>query len=767
LLGCLAGAARGDEAFFERKIRPVLAGACFRCHGGDRVAGKLRVDSRAALLKGGASGPAIDPAAPERSLIVRALRHADGVAAMPPGKRLPETVARDFVAWVRGGAAWPGAAPPGFRAGRHWAFRPLRVVDPPADPGRRWASPVDRFLAARQRARRLRPAGPADRRTLIRRVTFDLVGLPPDPEQVRAFVQDTHPDAYERVVDRLLASPAYGEKWGRHWLDLVRYADTAGETADFPVPDAWRYRDWVVRALNADLPYDRFVTEQLAGDLLAAAEPEDSPRRADLVVATGYLAVSRRFGFDSVQDHYLTLEDAIDVLGKSLLGLTVGCARCHDHKYDPISSEDYYALYGILDSTRFPFAGCEKDRTPRDLVPLVPAGQIARDLRALDAEVRRTEAEFRKAEARTRVRGAGGAAELPGARSAWERARKKRHDYPASVPTAYAVAEGKPHDARLHKRGDPHTLGKEVPRRFLEILGGQRPTGAGSGRLDLARWVVDPHNPLTARVMVNRLWQHHFGAGLVRTPSDFGTRGSPPSHPELLDYLAARFIRGGWSVKALHRLIVCSEAYRRGSRAGEDVTTLDPGNVYLARFARRRLGAEEIRDAMLYASGDLDRSPAGPHPFPPARAWGFTQHAPFQAVYDHDRRSLYLMTQRIKRHPFLGLFDGADASSSTPGRYTTTVPTQALFFLNDPFLHARAASLAARTASLPDRDRQERLAQVLFGRGATEAEHALSARFRAGYAAGLKGGYAAGRGRRAWEAWARVLLSSNEFLYVD
>jgi hypothetical protein len=965
----LPAVSRGDEAFFERKIRPVLAGTCFRCHGGERVAGKLRVDSLAALLKGGGSGPALVPGAPDKSLLVRALRHADDVVAMPPGKRLPDAVVNDFAEWIRSGASWPKAATTaGFLSKKHWAFQPLRAIDPPADPARAWLSPIDRFLAVKFREAKLKPLGRADRRTLIRRVTYDLTGLPPTPEEVDAFIGDTRPDAYARVVERLLASPSYGEKWGRHWLDLVRYADTAGETADFPVPEAWRYRDYVVRAFNEDVPYDRFLKEQLAGDILGRRESGLSRQQyADRVVATGYLAIARRFGFDSIKDHFLTLEDTIDVFGKSMLGLTVGCARCHDHKYDPITSDDYYALYGIFDSAKFPFAGCEKDRTPRDLVPLVSPDEIAAVIRKLDEEVHQRETEMEKPNEEIRAaagkpawltvtgdipnggaqgfaegKGAAGLGTIkvrkgdflqltilpkanhgadstlieweiseqggrrrvwnltrevlaalqegkriavgwhfldvsgtpailttfvpdamkkkglhvwrgpadtpsvfanttdklipfltvklpakavaahPGPRGgvaiAWEspfdgvvavkgrvqdidpsggdgiawtlthrpgygaslalvrraatarnEAKQKQQEYPRSLPGAYAVSEGKAHDARMHKRGDPATLGKTVPRRFLEVLGGQRvPAGAGSGRLELANWLVDVKNPLTARVMVNRIWQHHFGHGIVRTPSDFGTRGSPPSHPELLDWLATRFIQSGWSIKALHRLIVHSEAYQRKSEETERLQGSDPGNVYLARFSRRRLSAEEIRDSVLLVSGTLDRTPAGAHPFPPARTWGFTQHAPFQAVYDHDRRSIYLMTQRIKRHPFLGLFDGADASSSTAERHTTTVATQALFFLNDPFIHARARSLADRLMALPDeRSRQERLARVLFGRSATATEQALSERFRAGYAKSLAGGNDADRARGAWSAWVRVMLASNEFLHVD
>jgi hypothetical protein len=715
-LGLAVPAHAGDDTFFESKIRPVLAGTCFRCHGREKTRGQLRVDSREALLKGGESGPAVRPGAPERSLLVQALRHEGDGPRMPPDKPLPAAVVADFSAWIKAGAPWPQKMAdfrPAKSSRQHWAFEPVRPFAPP-DAGGEALGPIDRFLAAKLREKGLHSVGRADKQTLIRRATFDLTGLPPTPEEVEAFLADESPGAFAKVVDRLLASPHYGERWGRHWLDVVRYADTAGETADFPVPQAWRYRNYVIDAFNRDKPYDAFLREQIAGDILAEKLPPDAPpeRRAKLIAATGFVSIARRFGFDISQDHFLTIDDTLDTLGKSVLGLALGCARCHDHKYDPISTEDYYALYGIFESTRYPFPGCEKVRAPRDLVSL----------------------------------------RLPSS---------KGPTPPAEM--AYAVAEGKPRNARIHKRGDPRTLGAEVPRRFLQVLGGQAvPPEAGSGRLPLAGWLADPRNPLTARVMVNRVWQGHFGAGLVKTPNDFGTRGEPPTHPELLDYLAARFVESGWSIKALHRLVLLSEAYQRSGSHDATNALSDPDNSLLWRFNRRRLSGEEIRDAMLTVSGDLDPTPGGPHPFPPEKNWGFTQHAPFAAVYDHNRRSIYLMTQRIKRHPFLALFDGADTSSSTGVRHTTTVPTQALFFLNDPFVHARAASLAGRLLRLPDDPaRLARAAWLLYGRAPTPREAEAAKRLLAACTA--EGASPAA----AWAAWLRVMLSSNEFVYVD
>jgi hypothetical protein len=356
--------------------------------------------------------------------------------------------------------------------------------------------------------------------------------------------------------------------------------------------------------------------------------------------------------------------------------------------------------------------------------------------------------------------------------AAAEALRKKRDDLAAAAPRfdlAYAVAEGKPHNARVQQRGDPKSLGDEVPRRFLQVLGGQTvPPDAGSGRLELARWLTSPKNPLAARVIVNRVWQHHFGQGLVKTPSDFGMRGEPPSHPELLDFLAARIVAGGWSVKALHRLIMLSQAYQQQSAGDAHKAQVDPDDVWLWRFRRRRLSAEEIRDAILAVSGDLELTMGGAHPFPDEKTWGFTQHTPFSAVYDHNRRSVYLMTQRIKRHPFLTLFDGADANASTSERYTTTVPTQALFFLNDPFVHARSASFAARLMELTDdRARLARAFELMFARPPSEDDHAATARFLSEYTGDLAGDPAPDRHRIAWAAWLRVLMSGNEFVFID
>jgi len=1230
-----------DDLLFEASIRPVLVDTCFRCHGGERVSGGLRVDSRDALLAGGDSGPAIAVGEPAQSLLVQAIARHDDVSAMPPeiDKALrPEQVAA-FERWVAAGAPWPDAAAP-FEIEGHWAFEPVADPAPPPVADEAWCrTPIDRFIRARQEAAGVAPLPAADRRTLIRRATFDLTGLPPTPAEIEAFLADPAPDAFAKVVERLLASEAYGERWARHWLDVVRYADTAGETADYPVPVAWRYRNYCVDAFNRDLPYDAFLREQIAGDMLAAEGPAEA--YAERVAATGFLAISRRFGFDSEKYHHLTIQDTIDTVGQAIMGLSLGCARCHDHKFDPVSLRDYYGLYGIFESSRYPFPGSEQKQRVRALAPLDRSSSAGSRWRAYEAEVARLSAElsaldrpvpaatlrsvtdldgdfelqapagggsygvlvppwrsegpiavtaaaqspfkhlhpggrcgvslaagagpYRCTQAvhgatppgaavhlnldlrfpapppeatgrhRFTVTDAGGstievvlgaghlgltaaeathdlgsvpvgewinlqlvidptaptiagqwgspgnlhpfgpfplsdatigrvtqvelaaivdpsagdyraapldcdnlavqAAPIPpvslerpaapagpdakrlrarlrelsgydgdlemqtagsapaapwnpgpasvvrldaGAQSPFTNVYAAGHlglklpgraeydgfglslppiapdaegrlhigfdirpgkrtgdgkgtwrysighgpgpspaielffdeasffaregqttipvgtiaadrwhqvqlvldlakrtytglllaegtsipfsgalaatwdgtidytfidsyghvgglrpaldvdnfsvssvqlgplDSPVAppqesagrdeeiaairgelaaldtradglaaelrrlladgpVPMAYAMAEGTPADARIQRRGEPDDPGDTVPRGFIAALGDAAlPAGTGgSGRLELADWLTRPSHPLTARVMVNRIWQHHFGRGLVATPNDFGVRGRPPTHPELLDRLATDFVRGGWSIKAIHRQILASAVWQQDTARPEAAATTADGRTLYVGFERRRLSAEEIRDAILAVTGRLDRSRGEGHPFPPSYEWGYSQHGPFGAVYDHDRRSLYLMTGRLKRHPFLALFDGADPNASTADRLDTTVPTQALFFLNDPLVHGAAEAWAGRLegefAERPDRIGAATLAAL--GRSADSPDVAAAESFLAAYAAALREGASevteAAADHEALAAWLRTLLAGNEFLHVD
>jgi hypothetical protein len=718
-LACLAllvlGAspeARADDDFFERRIRPVLVETCLECHGAKKSESGLRLDSQAGLLKGGERGAAVVLGKASDSLLVQAIARTHDDLAMPPAKRLPENVVADFKQWIDAGAKWPDQVAledPSVTRRKHWSFQPLQSPAVPAVKDARWPfSPIDYFILDRLEQRGLPPVAAADKRSLLRRITFDLTGLPPTPEEVADFLGDDSPTAYQRLVDRLLASPAYGERWGRHWLDVVRYADTAGNPPDFPVPQAHRYRDYVIQAWSQDKPFDQFVREQIAGDLL----PE---RGVEQMVATGYLAIGRRFFGTTKGPDHLEVEDLINTLGTSLLGLSLGCARCHDHKFDPIAQREYYALYGMFSSTRFPHPGAEGIYKQENFVPLEGGGD------------------------------------------------------------AYAVAEATPANARIHIGGEPGSAGDEVPRGFLEILGGQTlaADAAGSGRAELAQWLTDPKtNPLLPRVIVNRLWQHHFGAGLVRTPNDFGLRGARPTHPELLDYLASELLRSGWSLKALHREILLSSVYQLSSTSEPRHAAIDPANELLWHHPRRRLDAESIRDAVLAISSELDQTTGGAHPFPPQDQWRFSQHAPFVAVYPTSRRSVYLMQQRLKKHPFLALFDGPDANVSTASRLPTTTPIQSLFWMNDPWMHEQSERFAQRIVreAADDVQRLERAFGLLYARPPRDAEreialaHLAQARAKV-RAAGIT--LDADETRLCWCSLARVLLASNEFLYVD
>lgn len=719
-----------DANFFEQRIRPLLIQKCYQCHAGTKAGGGLRLDSRSGWQHGGDSGPAIVPGQPERSLLIRAVRYES--LEMPPpeeGARLTQQQVADLVRWVADGAFDPRDAAPATSAMTiadardWWAFQPLPVADHRGTPKQ-----IDRFVDARLQSRNLTTTPPADRRSLIRRATYDLTGLPPTPAEVAAFVEDPEDGAFERVVDRLLESDRYGERFGRHWLDIVRYADTAGENTDRPLPHAWRYRNWVIEALNRDIPFDDFVRLQLSGDLTRHDAPFQD--RNEGIVATGYLAIARRFGHDIDHNLPLLYEDIIDNVGKAFLGLTIACARCHDHKYDPISQADYYALFGIFDSTKYSFPGCEPRGQPSDLVPLLPKADI-------DAQ----NAAWRK-----RL-------------TAWEHSNAKgaqQGDKPVAPthPLAYAAFEGKAQHARIHPGGDAERAGELVPRRWLEVFGGaqlERPTE--SGRRELAEWIV--RRPLMSRVIVNRVWQWHFGRGLVTTPNDFGSRGGLPSHPRLLDWLAAEFQAGGYRLKSLHRLIMRTQAYQRAAAVPSEA---DPENRLLGHFSFRRLTGEEIRDSLLVAAGVLDLTPGEAHPFPPESTWKFTQHDPFSAVYESNRRSVYLMVQRQRRHPYLALFDGADPNASTGSRSTTTAPTQALYFLNDPFFHRQATAFAQVLLDQPSDRRLDYACRHLFQRPPGTHDEHVTAQLLSRYP---------GSESEKWAAVARVLLSSNEFVMVD
>lgn len=788
-----------DLAFFEQRIRPVLVNRCYECHAVDakEVGGELLVDSRQALRRGGSNGPALVPGDVDSSLLVKAIRYRDANLQMPPGGRLPDNEISDFQHWISRGAADPRTTATKFarptmditEGKKFWSFQPLKRPDLPMVQHQQWpTSPIDHFVLAKMEEHGFAPGPDAERRAWLRRATFDLIGLPPTIEEVDNFLSDASSEAYARVIDRLLESPRYGERWGRYWLDVVRYADTAGDNSDFPIPQMYLYRDWVIKHINDDLPYDQFVAMQLAGDLLPA---RDQHERRQNLIATGYIANSRRFG-SRVDDYpqHLTIEDTLDNFGRAFLGLSINCARCHDHKFDPLSMQDYYGLYGIFDSTRYPWPGIELEQRQRDLVALASDEEVRAFLddktqkqTLLDDEVKRLD----------KLHKAASGDEKLSLDKELKAAKDQARDHSQIEPTyelLYAVADKlEPADATIQLKGDPAKPGDIAARKFPAILGGQElPTELKtSGRLQLVQWLFDPSNPLPARVMVNRIWQYHFGKGLVPTANDFGKQGKAPTHPELLDYLATQFIADGWSIKTMHRRIMLSRTYRLATRstvpdgsmrgaadatAREAVAAADPNNDWLTAFDRRRLDAEALRDTLLQLGDTLDLSPAGAHPFPPQRQWKFTQHNPFKAEYASSHRSVYLMTQRIQRHSFLAIFDGADPSVSTPRRSSTTTPLQSLYLLNDQVVHEQALKFAERLLRLQDQDKLsddqlvKRAFEWCFSRPANDWEvaqalkHIMTIQSRSNVA-GNEARLA------AWQSLARVMFRLNEFVYVD
>jgi hypothetical protein len=1080
---CAPPAPSGEE-FFEKEIRPLLAEKCLSCHGGGKVKGGLRLTSKAGLLKGGESGPAVVPGKPDQSLLIHAVRYLD-TPRMPPTEKLKEREIALLTRWVEMGAPYPDAGATTTGAGgktfqiteeqrRFWSFQPIQDVTAPAVRDEKWPrSEVDRFILAALEAKGLKPAAPLEKRALLRRATFDLTGLPPTPDEVAAFLADASPDAFAKVVDRLLASPAYGERWGRHWLDLVRYTDSfdaRGLGGEGDVPEAWRYRDWVVEAFHRDLPYTEFVRDQIAGDLVPAKEGFNKAG----VIATGILALGNWGGGDADKEKLLTdiADDQVDVVSRTFLGLTVACARCHDHKFDPISTADYYGLAGMFFSTHIlPNVGPKTNGPPMLKIPLetpqekVRREQYQKQVAELEGQLKRAGEQHYQEFARAQlgrtaeyilaawdsqhqgtgrgiglpefaeqrglhayalrqwvdylgmgeyrlmskpvrdVRGntgvhgwkgepdcpsllvnstdkevtiltfklppksvsvhpgpdngvavswrspvagtvsirggvtdadpAGGdgiawvidhrkagvfrelaAGDIPnGGAQRFDKGRgaerlqavevqpgdriellvlprenyicdttlvdleirladgskvwdlggdivadlhqggkgnphadrlgnagvwhfldmaQSRRGRPEGIPPALAawertaaeVLEGKAdrkaleqtakefekgftltdrrspfwinnrddekllpgearadlakrtaeldtlkkspppapvfahgaqeggvpgsphagvHDVRVHVRGRYDRLGELVPRRFPEILAGadQKPITSGSGRLQLAEWLTQPEHPLTARVMVNRIWQYHFGQGLVRTPSNFGKLGERPTHPELLDYLAREFVRSGWSVKAMHRRIMLSATYQQVSEPSPETLKADPDNRLIGRMNRRRLEAEAVRDSLLAVSGRLDRKLGGP------------------AVRDFaaPRRTLYLMTVRSDRSGFGPLFDSADPTAPVDRRTISTVAPQALFLMNHPFVleQTRALAQRVREAAKEDRERIERAYELLYGRPPLAKEVEIGLAFLG----------TAKQADKAWEEYCQALLCANEFIYVD
>lgn len=868
--------------FFETQVRPLLAEKCFACHTQTKMGG-LEMTSRDALLKGGRSGPAVEPKAPERSLLIRAVSYEDEKLKMPPSEQLTKEQVAVLTKWVDAGAAWPASAEgaaasneDGFQITdehrAYWAYRPVKGAVPAS------ATAIDRFINDKLREKGLTPTPQADKRTLLRRVYFDLTGLPPTPKEMDAFLADDSPQAYAQVVDRLLASPRYGERWGRRWLDVARYSDDRlNSTQDEPYPNAFRYRDWVIKAFNDDMPYDLFVKAQIAADQLT--EQDRKGRSTDeLIGGLGLFGLSPNF-----QD------DRVDMVTRGFMAITVACAQCHDHKFDPIPTEDYYSLLGIFNSTKIDehplvghdvveeyqakkklvddakakldeflatqsrqlvdafaaqteayvvaawrMSGPEKaaaeaatkesgldqetlgnwtaylNGTPKEhklldewhklLADKAPEADVRRFGREIEAKLIEVIAEKKRieleneillggdksggnlrrtkqlalpreefylwndlaspngreipTEARTGILYYKGEALerflsgvwLEHVRESKRRVAELEKNVPEEYPFEHMISDiEKPRNEHVHIRGNADNLGPEVPRHFLSILCEGEPEAftEGSGRLELARSIASPKNPLTARVMVNRIWLEHFGRGIVGTPSNFGVMGERPTHPELLDYLAMRFVESGWSVKTLHREILLTDAYQRSSKQIAANEEVDGENKLLWRANRRRLDVEGLRDSLLYVAGRLVETPGGP-----PHGWASEQ--------DYGR-TVYRFVSRRSLDPRLGLFDFPNPNQTSERRVDTNTPLQGLFFYNSDLVMEMAGALAERIASEAGDDREariERAYRLLFGRAPSSEETSLALGFLE-------------KSNDAWPRLTHVWLSSNEFRYVD
>ena len=756
--------------FFENKVRPVLAEHCYDCHSGKAktVQGNLRLDTRAAALAGGDSGPAVVPGQPGESLLIESVRWQS--YEMPPQGKLSEDQLSMLAKWVEMGVPWPSEnTRPNpeklktydweqLRDG-HWAFRPVAKPPLPTVRGIDWPrNEIDRFVLVRLEDAGLQPAPPADPRTFVRRVYLDLIGLPPTPAEIDQWtirLDAARPDSHELtddagpsntarldqqaiadLIDHLLGSPHYGERWGRYWLDVARYSDGYGGFLDnAALLQAWRYRDWIVAALNQDLPVDEFIRQQIAGDLLTGT---------DGAVASGFFALGPTYRSDGgdpdsvAQAKAETLADRVDTLGRGMLGLTLACARCHDHKFDPVPQEDYYSLAGVFNNTRVQ----ETPLAPPEVVKSY--GEHQKAIADLEQKIKKRKEEIKKD-------GREPNDAEKGQLDQWQAELDElKRSAPPKYDTAHALADTGSGDMKVAIRGDLRKPGAVAPRRFLQILsrGDPQRFTQGSGRRELAEAVVDPKNPLTARVFVNRVWMHHFGKALVRTPSNFGSLGEKPTHPMLMDWLTMQFIRSGWSLKQLHRTIMQSATYQMSSRFDEHSFQVDGDNRLLWRMNLRRLDVEAWRDSLLAVTGELDRTLGGPPTDRP----------------DSRRRTLYLRVSRngdqFASDEFLRLFDFPLMRATVARRPTSIVPQQYLFMMNSPLMHQRAAALAARLkGKAGDDPRRIDLAyHLLYGRAPSVEE----ARIGLDYVTAESDSTSLS----AWQQYAQVLLSANEFMSV-
>lgn len=768
--------------FFEKKIRPVLVEQCYACHSADadEIEGGLTLDTREGIRKGGDTGPAVVPGNVRRSLLIKAIRQVDDDLQMPPDQKLPADVIADFETWIARGAADPreGAAVVeqpweiDIEEGRKfWAFQPPQPQEPPEVLDADWPwTDIDRFLLARMEAEGLHPVADSDPESLVRRLYFDLIGLPPSPEEVDRFCELHASDsqaAVEYVLDQLLNSRHFGERWGRHWLDVARYAESTGQATNFAYPHAWRYRDWVIDAFNDDKPYDEFIREQLAGDLLRT---RDADERAANLVATGFLAIgpkslSERNRFQFQAD---VVDEEIDATFQAFQALTVACARCHDHRFDPIPQTDYYALAGIFRSTETCYGTIRvvQSNHPSDLLDLPVAADVVQSLQPLTSS-RRERIEGQIDQLRDQMEGLTSRDDFIrrifiGSRVTELRSELDSYDDDGEpIAVAMGVREGRfIGDSPLFVRGEIDQPAERVPRGFPQVLTETQPRirFRSSGRLELANWMASPENPLTARVMANRVWLHLIGRGIVSTPENFGASGQRPSHPELLDYLALRFIDEGWSVKRLIHEIVMSRAYQLSSQFDQENDDADPDNVLVWHMPKQRLEAEAIRDTLLLLSGKLELNP----PAGSEVAYGGEGNVGFlfrgDPAENDPYRSVYLPIVRDQLPEMLSVFDFPDPSLIIGERATTTIPAQSLFLMNNPFVIQQAEGMASRLLSDFD-DERERVTQAFrlcYSRqpSASEVHQALA--FIEDYSQDHLP-------RATWTAFCQAIFASAEF----
>ncbi len=816
---------------FEQKVLPILQQSCFKCHGGEaKIKGGLKLTSRAGILEGGDTEPALNLKDPSKSLLLKAINHEGGLEMPPTGKLTPAKIAT-IEEWVKAGAPWPGHIKIEAKAEHktvggvvtpesknYWAYRPVTNPAVPAVKNAAWVkSPIDAFILARLEEKKLTPSPMADKLTLIRRATYDLTGLPPTPEEIDSFVNDSDPKAYEKLIDKLLASPQYGEKWARHWLDVVRYAETNGYERDGPKPFAWRYRDYVIKSFNDDKPYDQFIREQLAGD-------EMPNGGVDAIIATGFY----RLGLwddepaDPKQALFDEMDDIVATTSQGFLGMTMNCARCHEHKIDPIPQADYYKMLAFFaDIERFSLD--RNVRSPYNLTDITAPDKrkvyeaefnvrqarmdkLAKEMVKLEDQIikRMPEEEQRASEGLDRPQ------VIKKLEKFWKDDEKKQytelkkeHDQLKRRPEpnrdlALSVNKCKvnPPQTFVMVRGSPHSPGAKVSPGFPSVLTDKEPElkapnkdAKTSGRRTvLANWIASKDNPMTARVMVNRIWQHHMGKGIVASSNDFGKFGTPPTHPELLDWLASDFMANDWKMKRVHKLIMLSNVYQQASilpsplagegpgvrgKAGErsQASTIDPENNLYWHFNPRRLTAEEVRDTILSVNGSLNLKMGGPSIYPiiprevlagqsvPGDGWG--KSSPEEAA----RRSIYVYVKRSLQVPILISHDQADPDSTCPVRYTTTVPTQALGMLNSEFTNQQAEKLAERVAKEVPGDVKaqiQRAIRLTTGRVPDDAEvqkdFALLERFQSKHQM---------KPEQAMKQVMLMLLNANEMVYLD